>query len=473
MNLQNIQQHTDVLWDDVIVPNLIRYIEIPNKSPMFDRNWESNGYMQAAAELLHATIPQIPLKNATSRIVSLPQRTPVILIDIPATHDCSGNVLFYGHYDKQPEFTGWEDGLGPWQPVIRNRRLYGRGGADDGYAMFASIAAISALDDQDIAHPRCLVLIEGCEESGSFDLPLYLEALSDEIGEPDLLICLDAECGNYDQLWLTTSLRGMISGTLRANVLTEGMHSGAAGGIVPSSFRVLRSQLDRIEDAKTGHLLLDALHGPIPHSVSVEAQLAAETLGDTVINRYPWYADTQPTSSDLAELIISNTWRPALATVGIGGAPEPQNAGNTLRPYTELKLAFRLPPNIKATEAAEVLTDALQTEPPSNATVTFEIDSAESGWFAKPLDPYLTESLERASTTFFGNPLRHIGCGGTIPFLGMLERKFPSCQFVVTGVLGPHSNAHGPNEFLDIPTAKKVTACIAAAVSDTGKFLSC
>lgn len=452
------------------MPTLVKYIEIPNKSPAFDRDWESNGYMQTAAELLLDAIPRIPVKSADSRIFKLPGRTPVILLDIPATHGCPGNVLCYGHYDKQPEFTGWEEGLGPWKPVIRNNRLYGRGGADDGYAIFATLAAISALDDQNIARPRCCVLIEGCEESGSFDLPFYIDELREFIGKPDLLICLDAECGNYDQLWLTTSLRGLVSGTLHANVLTEGIHSGAAGGVVPSSFRVLRAQLNRIEDAETGQLM-DALHGPIPDYVGVEAASAAETLRQSVIDRYPWHGDTRPDSKDIAGLIVRNTWKPSLATVGLGGAPDPESAGNTLRPSTSAKLVFRLPPNVDASRAADAVKGALESRPPCDASVTYEVDASESGWFAKPLTPSLTKALDRASNEFFGKPLRQIGCGGTIPFLGMLEQKFPECQFVVTGVLGPHSNAHGPNEFLDIPTGKNVTACMASLLRDATQFI--
>ena len=426
--------------------------------------------MQVAAELLLDAVPRIPVKSTESRIFKLPGRTPVVLLDIPATHGCPGNVLCYGHYDKQPEFDGWEEGLGPWKPVMRDDRLYGRGGADDGYAIFATLAAISALDDQDIARPRCCVLIEGCEESGSFDLPFYIDELRDVIGKPDLLICLDAECGNYDQLWLTTSLRGLVSGTLQVNVLTEGIHSGAAGGVVPSSFRVLRAQMNQVEDARTGRLM-DALHGDIPDYVAAEAASAAETLGTTVINRYPWHDETRPDSNDLANLIVRNTWEPSLATVGLGGAPDPANAGNTLRPSTSAKLVFRLPPNVDATTAARALVDALQSQPPCNASVTFEVDAAETGWFAKPLSTALTDALNRASSEFFGRPLRQMGCGGTIPFLGMLEQKFPDCQFVATGVLGPHSNAHGPNEFLDIPTGKNVTACMASVLGDAGQFI--
>ena len=460
-----IRDFVSANWDDVVVPLLETYIRIPNKSPAFDENWETHGYMQEAAELFLSNVDRYRLANATKKLVKLPNRTPVITVEVSATQGISGNVLLYGHYDKQPEFTGWNEGTGPWTPVVQNNRLYGRGGADDGYALFSALSAIAALEKADIPHPRCFVLIEGCEESGSFDLPFYLEALLDKIGKPDLLVCLDAECGNYDQLWLTTSLRGLLSGTLRVEVLNEGMHSGAAGGIVPSSFRLLRQLIDRIEDATTGELHA-ALHEKIPDFVHNQSMNFVETLGDDVLSRFSWSGNTRPHTRDLAQIVTQNSWGPSLATVGLGGAPEPANAGNTLRPYTEAKLVFRLPPNLDAKMAAEQIKTVFEENPPQGATVRYEVDAAESGWYAKPLDSWLVESLDQASNTYFDNPLRQMGCGGTIPFMAMLGNRFPNCQFIVTGVLGPHSNAHGPNEFLDIDTGKRVSCCIASVLAN-------
>ena len=465
MNSEQIKQFVDDFWDDEVVPTLSDYIEIPAKSPAFDADWEKHGYIRRAVDHFQRAAARIPVKGAKSKIVTLPGRTPVLCIDVPATGACAGEILFYGHYDKQPEFDGWANHLGPWLPVIQDNRLYGRGGADDGYAMFAALGSIAALDAQGIPHPRCFVLIEGCEESGSFDLPFYLDHLKKEIGEPDLLICLDAECGNYEQLWLTTSLRGMISGTLRVDVLTEGVHSGMAGGIVPSSFRILRTRLEQVENSLTGDMLAE-LYGEIPTHVHAEATLAAQTLDQEVIAKFPWHGSTRPVTADIAELILRGTWHPSLATVGLGGAPDPSSAGNTLRPFTTAKLAFRLPPNVNARHAAETVTAAFKDSPPQGATVQFKVEAAESGWYAKPLQPQLMKSLNQASSTYFGQAMRQVGCGGTIPFMAMLAEKFPDCQCVVTGVLGPHSNAHGPNEFLDIPTGKKVTACMSSVIAD-------
>ena len=315
---RSIQQFVDGWWDDAIIPALCEYVRIPNKSPMFDPDWEAAGHMQQAVALLDAWCDTIPIQGMSREVVTLPGRTPVLLCEIAATVEGAeqpGTVLLYGHYDKQPEFSGWEPGLAPWEPVLRDGRLYGRGGADDGYALFGSLTAIAALQAEGVGHGRCVVLVEGCEESGSFDLPFYMDALSDRIGSPDLVICLDAECGNYDQLWITTSLRGIAPGVLSVDVLEEGQHSGMSGGIVPSSFRILRQVLNRVENPETGELL-PALYTEIPDAARAQAEKAAQVLGPSIYRKFPWAGDTRPEVEDPAELLINNTWRPSLATTG-------------------------------------------------------------------------------------------------------------------------------------------------------------
>jgi acetylornithine deacetylase/succinyl-diaminopimelate desuccinylase-like protein len=451
-------------WDDSIVPTLCDYVRIPNKSQNFDPDWEKHGYMDQAAELLAAWCRKQPIKGMSVEIVRLPGRTPTLFIEIAGDND--DTVLLYGHLDKQPEFIGWSDGLSPWEPVIRDGKLYGRGGADDGYAVFGSLTAIRALQEQGVPHARCVVLIEGCEESGSFDLPFYIDQLEERIGTPSLVVCLDAECGNYDQLWCTTSLRGNLVGTLRAAVLTEGVHSGAASGIVPSSFRVLRLLLDRVEDATTGETRLPELRGEIPPARKQQAAAAATVLGDIVHRRFPWAGNTRPNATDPVELLLNNTWRPTLSITGADGLPATGSAGNTMRPWTALKLSFRLPPTLDARYAASLVKRALETDPPLGAEVEFRIDSAMGGWNAPPVAPWLAASMQEASQAFFGKPALYMGTGGSIPFMGMLGEKFPGVQFLVTGVLGPNSNAHGPNEFLHIAKGKRVTACVARVLAD-------
>lgn len=454
----------DEIWDKSIVPTLCDYVRIPNKSPAFDPDWEAHGYMQQAVELLQQWCDTPPLVKLTHEIFKLPGRTPVLFCEIPSTGG-DGTVLLYGHYDKQPEFTGWEEGLSPWEPVLRNGKLYGRGSADDGYALFGSLTAIAALEHLGVPHARCIVLIEGCEESGSFDLPFYVEALTERIGIPELVVCLDAECGNYDQLWTTTSLRGMLPGVLSVEVLKEGQHSGVAGGIVPSTFRILRQLFERVENAATGELH-PSLHVDIPREVRTQLSAVAEILGADVVRRFPWLDGVKASPTDPVELLINNAWRPSLATVGLSGAPEVHNAGNTLRPSTSAKMVFRLPPTLAAEDAAVTIKAELERDPPYGAHVTFELETAQTGWCAPKFSPWLEDSLNRASIQFFNKPAMYMGMGGTIPFMKMLGDAYPGVQFMVTGVLGPKSNAHGPNEFLEIATGKKVTACVAQVLAD-------
>jgi len=252
LDSENARKFVNEIWEDSIVPALVEYIRIPNKSPMFDAEWAEHGYMDEAVKLMVGWSREQSIPGLALEIVRLPGRTPLIFMEIPGEGD--GCVLLYGHLDKQPEMTGWADHLGPWRPIIENERLYGRGGADDGYALYATLAAIRTVREQGADHPRCCVIIEACEESGSYDLPYYLDELEARIGSPNLVICLDSGCGNYDQLWITTSLRGIVAGSLSVQLISEGVHSGDAGGLVADSFRVLRRVLDRLEDAESGRV---------------------------------------------------------------------------------------------------------------------------------------------------------------------------------------------------------------------------
>src|SRR5476649_1343578 len=467
----------DGIWDDEIIPALTDYIRIPNKSPAFDPDWEQHGHMEQVVQMFaawaRAKLAQFP--GASLDVVRLPKRTPLIFIEIPGSAGASAKagatikestVLMYGHLDKQPEMLGWTDGLGPWQPVLKDNKLYGRGGADDGYAMFASIAALLALKEQGAAQARTIIVIEACEESGSPDLPFYIDHLASRIGTPDLVVCLDSGCGNYDQLWLTTSLRGNLLGNVTVQVLTEGVHSGAASGIVPSSFRILRALLSRIEDQSTGRMILPDLFVEIPPDRQKQTQEAAAILGDEIWSGMPFAGSTKPMVHGNAELILEKTWRPQLAVTAMDGYPLPANGGNVLLPYSTAKISLRLPPTLEAETARAALKKTLEAAPPYDADVTFDVPRGDNGWNAPTLAPWLETSLNKASAADFGKPVAYQGEGGSIPFMAMLGEKFPGTQFVVTGVLGPHSNAHGPNEFLHIAFAKKLSACIATVLAD-------
>jgi acetylornithine deacetylase/succinyl-diaminopimelate desuccinylase-like protein len=492
LHMPQVLEQVSQAWDNDLLPQLKRYISVPAKSPMFDPEWAQHGFIdtvvnEAAAWVLAQKLPGLSLE-----IIRLPGRTPLLWFEVQANDDTNSiaanavntaaigqfdakTVLIYGHLDKQPEFAGWRSDLGPWTPVLQDGKLYGRGGADDGYAVYAAITAIAAVQAQGAAHPRIVGLIETCEESGSYDLPAYLDALGPRLGEVGLVICLDSGAGNYDQLWLTHSLRGNASGVLRVEVLTEGVHSGDASGVVPSSFRVLRQVLDRLEDSASGRLLPAQFHCEVPADRLAEARATAAILGDEIYKRFPWaHADCDgasqsvlPTTTDPLQALLNRTWRPTLSVTGAEGLPDLQNAGNVLRPFTAFKLSLRLPPLVDAAQAVQDLKALLEDNAPYQAKVTFSNGAGSNGWNAPYTAPWMHQALQEASQSCFGAPYATIGQGGTIPLMNMLQKGFPNAQMMVCGVLGPKSNAHGPNEFLHIAYAKKLTAAVARVLAAT------
>ena len=449
--MQNIDpaallQSIEGYWRDSILDRLMAYIRIPNQSPMFDPQWESHGYMEAAVNLMADWCRAQPIPGMRVDVRRLPGLTPLLIIDVPG--ELPGSVLLYGHLDKQPAFTGWEPDLDPWSPVIRDGKLYGRGGADDGYAVFSSLAAILALKERSVALPRCLLMIEASEESGSIHLAAHLEALGAGLATPSLVICLDAECGNYAQLWSTTSLRGNLVGRLHVRVLNEGVHSGMATGIAPTAFRIVEQQ------------------AAIPIDRRAQLAIAARVLGPSVAAKVPFAQGVRALSNDPFELLINSTWRATLAVTGADGLPAVQSAGNVLLPEISLKLSLRLPPGCDAERADAAVRQTLEHDPPYGAQVKFESEGATAGWNAPPLAAWLERSMSAASQAIFGRDAVHVGSGGTIPFMAVLGERFPATQFFVTGVLGPQANAHGPNEFLHIDYARRLTACVALVLAD-------
>ncbi len=466
-------------WDREIVPRLQDYIAIPAKSPMFDPQWAQHGHIDTVVRNAAAWVESQKVEGLKLEVIRLEGRTPVLFFELPASRGAGGaevsaqTVLMYGHLDKQPEFSGWRNDLGPWTPKYEDGKLYGRGGADDGYAVYASIAALQALKSQQLAHPRVVGLIETCEESGSYDLLPYIDALRTRLGDVGLVVCLDSGAGNYDQLWLTTSLRGMASGVLKVEILTEGVHSGDASGVVPSSFRIMRQVLDRLEDSKTGRLLPQSFHCEVPAERMDQARATAAILGEELYKRFPWAhydceGDTRlalPMTTDPVQALLNRTWAPTLSVTGAEGLPDLQNAGNVLRPYTAFKLSLRLPPLVEAATAVQELKALLEDNAPYQARVTFEGLSSATGWNAPETAPWFGRALDAASRNFYGAPCGYIGQGGTIPLMNMLSRGFPRAQMMVCGVLGPRSNAHGPNEFLHVPYARRLTAAVAQVIA--------
>ena len=466
--------HLSQVWDDQIVPQITDYIRVPAKSPMFAPDWEQQGLLDAVVQSAADWVQAQKMEGLNLEVVRLPGRTPVLFFKIAATQAASSQtVLMYGHLDKQPEFSGWRADLGPWTPKYEDGKLYGRGGADDGYAVYASIAAVQELKRQGVAHPRIVGLIETSEESGSRDLLPYIDALKTRLGDVALVVCLDSGAGNYDQLWLTTSLRGMVAGTLKVEILTEGVHSGDASGLVPSSFRVMRQVLDRLEDSATGRLLPASFHCEVPAERLAQARATAAILGQEITQRFPWAhydcggssAFALPTTQDPVQALLKRTWEPTLSVTGAEGFPALQDAGNVLRPYTAFKLSLRLPPLVDAAQCVQEMKALLEDNAPYQAKVTWQSASGANGWNAPATAPWFENALNAASQAHFGASCGHIGQGGTIPLMGMLSKGFPKAQMMVCGVLGPRSNAHGPNEFLHVPYAKRLTAAVAQVIA--------
>ena len=478
--------------ESAIIQALSDYIAIPNDSPAFDPLWSENGHMDKAVDLLVGAVTDLKTqwgkrgckvddivmevlghKDRPERDENGKRRTPLIYINIPAFGSTAPDsaVLLYGHLDKQPEMLPWAEGLAPRAPVLKDDRLYGRGGADDGYAIFSAFTAVMALRAQNAGHARCAIIVEACEESYSRDLPYYLtERLQKRIEPVSLIVCLDSGCGNYDQLWLTTSLRGVISFQLAVSVLEEGVHSGKASGIVPGSYRIARQLLSRLEDEVTGEIMPPWLKVDIPAEIRDQTQKTAMLLGRQIYSEFPFVNDkVQPVAEDMADLLVNRTWRSQLAVTGIQGLPAAlESAGNVLLPSIRLKISLRLPPTLDAEKAAQAVARELAGNPPYNAVVTVSDLDWGSGWAAPPPASWLAQANNEASIRFFrANPgdtskeAMYMGEGAAIPFMSLLGALFPKAQFMVAGVLGPHSNAHGPNEFLDLPYVQKLTMCVA------------
>ncbi|TXS07416.1 M20/M25/M40 family metallo-hydrolase [Streptomyces sp. col6] len=463
-----VREFCDAQWETEVLPLVRDHIRVPAVSPAYDPEWEARGHLDRAVDAAAAWLRAVPLPGLRTEVLRAPGRTPLVFFEVPGEGARSEEVvLFYGHLDKQPEGDGWSGGRTAWEPSFDGTRLYGRGGADDGYALPASLTAIRALAGQGAARPRCVGVFEAGEESGSPDLDHWFAVLAGRIGEVGLVVCLDSGAGDYERLWLVTSLRGACGGTLDVRVLGDGAHSGDAGGVVPSSFRVLRQVLDRLEDSATGTLRPAVLHAEVPPDRREQTRAAAALLGDGVRERFDWYEGTSAVAADPGELLLNRAWRPSLEVTGADGLPPVGSAGNVLRPHTRVKLTLRLPPTVDSATAVAELGRLLEADPPYGATVRFRPDRVlADGWHAPAEEPWLSDALSEASRACFGGAdVARIGQGGTIPLMGKLSRQFPGAQFLACGVLGPGANAHGPNESLHVPYARRLTASLALTLN--------
>jgi acetylornithine deacetylase/succinyl-diaminopimelate desuccinylase-like protein len=470
MDLEAARKTVTELWDGTVLTSLSELVAIPAVSQAFDPGWAESGHLAAAVEHVRGWLAARDVPGAELSVVQLDGKSPVLVVEVPATAGAqdAGTVLLYGHLDKQPPVGGWAEGLDPWTPVVRDGRLYGRGAADDGYAGYAAMAAIEAVRAGGGEHARCVLLLETGEESGTPDLPDYLQHLAGVLGRVSLVVCLDSGANDYDRMWLTTSLRGLVQVHATARVLDQGQHSGNASGIVTSSFRVLRQLLDRIEDSATGVVKLPELSVEVPADRLAEIKAGVEAAPGVLAGSLPLAEGVRTVSDDEVELALNNTWRPTLSVIGADGLPAPADAGNVLRPFTTLCLSFRLPPTADSAAAAAAVRTALTSDVPDGARIELTGLEDAAGWNAPEVAPWLRTALDTAAEHCFGAPWRTMGMGGSIPFLGLLHETYPAAQFVVTGVLGPNSNAHVPDESIHLGYAAKLTSAIAVVLDAHG-----
>jgi len=174
----------------------------------------------------------------------------------------------------------------------------------------------------------------------------------------------------------------------------------------------------------------------------------------------------QPLTRDPLEAVLARSWHPALTVIGIDGLPPCSGAGNLHPAGLRVRLSLRLPPDCPAAPALGALREALEKDPPCHARVRLKPDWCADGWQAPETAPWLERALQKASSETYGRPALYTGEGFSIPFMAMLGERFPTAQFLITGVLGPGSNAHGPNEFLHLGMAKRLSACLASVLAD-------
>jgi acetylornithine deacetylase/succinyl-diaminopimelate desuccinylase-like protein len=464
MNYQHTTKLVEEKFESDLLTGLSDFIKIDNLSPSYDPEWNSNGKLEAAAKFCLDWVLKEGVEGLKGEIIKEDDKTPLIFIEIDA-RGSDRNFLLYGHFDKQPHFSGWAEGLGPTIPVIKDGWLYGRGGADDGYAIFSAVTAIKAIQKQGQPHGRVVIVIEGSEESGSPHLIHYINKLNHRIGVPDLMICLDSGAKDYETLWITTSLRGVANLDLTVEVLEEAVHSGVGTGIAPDSFMIIRNLLDRVENSETGKIV-DLFHVNIPSSRIEDAKKLAAIKSESILGQVKLVPGAKPVTEDVAELILNNTWRPTLCVTGAGGLPAYSTAGNILRATTTVRLSMRIPPGLDADKALDDLENILKINAPFNCKITLSNKAAGNGWNNKDLSKKLSDSLLRTSNKLWGKDYYNFGEGGSIPFIKQLADSFKSCEILVIGVLGPNSNAHSCNEGLNIDYCKNITSTVAHTIAD-------
>lgn len=461
---------SEEIWESSILPSLSDFIGIKALSPLFEPNWAEIGELDATIELFCEWLEDQGIEGMSHEKHRIGELSPVLIVTIEGTGP--GEVIFYSHLDKQPSKPElWSEGLHPLKAVRRDPWLYGRGSVDDGYGGYLCATSVRLLQEAGAPHPRCTMIIETCEESGSFDLPPYLEGLTERLGNPDMVVVLDSGGPDYDHIWMTEALRGLVSGTLSVRVSHEGIHSGNSGGSIPSSFRIQRILLDRVEDSSSGKVTIPEMHVEIPEVVRENAITLRNIVGDSIWEQFPTVDTLRQASETTEDMIVAMNWEPTLSIIGADGIPSVQDAGNVLRTNTDLKLSFRIPPGVDSEYAIARAKEILEEDPPYGAEVTFTPDSCADGFHAPPLDGPISEAITEASMELTGLPPLATWTGGTIPFMAMMQAKYPEAMFLCTGTSGPGNNAHGPDEKLHIPSSKRLTVFLSATIATISENL--
>eukprot|EP01083_Nonionella_stella_P046907 125601_1 len=453
-------------WETNALPALEDFVRIPNTSPEFNG---SPADALKAAQFMKAYVDKQEMAGCTADLRTCGDKTPMLVITIDGTDGSNDTVLSYGHMDKQPGLGGWSVG-GPTDPVRVGDKLYGRGAVDDGYSMFAYITALKALKAQGTKHCRMVITMEAGEESGSPDMIYWLDQLKDHIGtNVSLVICLDSGCGNYDQLWITPSLRGMMAGDLKVSMLREQLHSGEGSGVIADTARVHRMLLNRVEDVNTGYVTVPETHCVIPEAHQNYVDKATCILKEGVFNEMPLLAGIKPVTDDCKQLLMNQLWEPTMTVIANDhGSLPPLPGSNIIRTETNMRLSFRLPPCVVPEKALEAVKATLLKEPlPYGAKVTFENTMMGSGWASNSAaGGWLETSITDSSTTFFGKAAAFKGMGGSIPIINDFQGRYTDAEIIVSGVAGPQSNMHAVNETLDVPAVKKLTSAFAKILAD-------
>lgn len=451
-------------FDRQALPSLKEFVRIDNLSPAFDPGAHRKEKTFSAVSHVKEWIGRHTPDGTSIQVLTKVEESPLLLVDVPGTG--AGTVMIYGHLDKQPPMTGWRNGLHPYKPVIEGTKMYGRGAVDDGYAPYSSILAINQLRRHDLDHPRCILVLETSEESNSIHLEPYFPDIMKLIGTPDLVICLDSACGDYDRLWYTNALRGAVIGVLTVRALETPVHSGSGGCVVPSALGIAFELLSRVCKPAAGVMTLPSFQAQIPQEAEQSARAAAAILGDGFKEELGLLDKVAAVAHDGEQAIINGVWKGSMSVTGIDGVPSIEEAGNVVLPEVRLKLSTRVPPGCDSRTCADEMSRVLTSDVPYGASANFEIKAQSDGWKMRPLPDWLRNSLDSSSSEFFGAPAVGYGIGGSIPFVNPLDELFEDTPILVTGLIGPEANAHGPNESLDLPAARKITACLARVLND-------